>query len=124
MDLVPEEPPEELSGCADDDAEPKFDAMDEIQWLRDELAAKEQELANKDREKAQALVESEGMTIVTPHGKIPNPALKVRDNARAEVARLCREFGLSPASRVGLQSSKKKGNAASAIESILKAKTA
>jgi phage terminase small subunit len=64
------------------------------------------------------------MTIVTPHGKIPNPALKVRDNARAEVARLCREFGLSPASRVGLQSSKKKGNAASAIESILKAKTA
>lgn len=75
-------------------------------------------------EKAQALIQSEGMTITTPQGKILNPALKVRDNARAEVARLCREFGLSPASRVGLQSSKKKGNAASAIESILKAKTA
>ena len=55
MDLVPEEPPEELSGSADDDAEPKFDASDEIQWLQAELAAKEQELADKDREKAQAL---------------------------------------------------------------------
>jgi P27 family predicted phage terminase small subunit len=81
-------------------------------------------LAAAEWEKAQELVESEGMTIITPQGKIQNPALKVRDNARAEVARLCREFGLSPASRVGLQSSKKKGNAASAIESILKAKTA
>ena len=81
-------------------------------------------LAAAEWEKAQAMIESEGMTIVTPQGKILNPALKVRDNARAEVARLCREFGLSPASRVGLQSSKKKGNAASAIESILKAKTA
>ena len=45
LDLVPEEPPEELSGSADDDAEPKFDAMDEIQWLRDELAEKDRELA-------------------------------------------------------------------------------
>ena len=56
---MPEEPPEELSGSADDDAEPKFDASDEIQWLQAELAAKEQELSEKDREKAQALADKD-----------------------------------------------------------------
>lgn len=79
-------------------------------------------LAAAEWEKAQAEVEVEGMTIITPQGKIQNPAIKIRDNARAEVARLCREFGLSPASRVGLQSSKKKTNGESILESMLQAK--
>ena len=81
-------------------------------------------LAAAEWEKAAAIVETGGLITDSPQGRYQNPAIKVRDAARAEVARLCREFGLSPASRVGLQSSKKKGNAASAIESILKAKTA
>ena len=67
LDLVPEDPPE---GSADDDAEPKFDAMDEIQWLRDELAAKAQELSDKDRELAELRARLQS------GGSLPQPTCK------------------------------------------------
>ena len=49
---------------------------------------------------------------------------KVRDDARAEASKIGKEFGLTPASRVGLVSSRKQKGDASGIESLLKTKTA
>lgn len=49
---------------------------------------------------------------------------KARDEARDQVAKLSREFGLTPASRVGLVGSGKSKGDASGIEALLKSKTA
>jgi len=80
--------------------------------------------ASAEFERAHVAVQEKGLVLETPHGCVINPMKKARDDARAEVARLSKCFGLTPSDRVGLVSSKKAKGDASGIESILKSKTA
>jgi P27 family predicted phage terminase small subunit len=75
-------------------------------------------------ERADAKCREEGLVIETAQGKWQNPMKKVRDDAWAEASKIGKEFGLTPASRVGLVSSRKQKGDASGIESLLKTKTA
>ena len=75
-------------------------------------------------ERADAEVRRDGLVIETAQGRWQNPMKKVRDDARAEASKIGKEFGLTPASRVGLASSRKQKGDASGIESLLKTKTA
>jgi P27 family predicted phage terminase small subunit len=58
-------------------------------------------------ERADAEVRQTGLVIETAQGKWQNPMKKVRDDAWAEASKIGKEFGLTPASRVGLVSSRK-----------------
>jgi P27 family predicted phage terminase small subunit len=76
-------------------------------------------------ERADAEVQRDGLVIETAQGKWQNPMKKVRDDARAEASKIGKEFGLTPASRVGLVSSRKNTQGdASGIDALLKPKTA
>lgn len=72
-------------------------------------------------ERADAKCREEGLVIETAQGKWQNPMKKVRDDAWAEASKIGKEFGLTPASRVGLVSSRKQsGTGGSAITAFLK----
>jgi P27 family predicted phage terminase small subunit len=76
-------------------------------------------------ERADAEVRQTGLVVETAQGKWQNPMKKVRDDAWAEASKLGREFGLTPASRVGLVSSRKQQQGdASGIDALLKPKFA
>ena len=76
-------------------------------------------------ERAHASVLAEGMVVECRGQKWQNPMKKVRDDAWAEASRIGKEFGLTPASRVGLVSSRKNTQGdASGIDALLKPKTA
>jgi P27 family predicted phage terminase small subunit len=75
-------------------------------------------------ERAEAEVRQTGLAIESPHGKKENPSKKVRDDAWAEASKIGKEFGLTPASRVGLVSSRKQKGDASGIDALLKPKIA
>jgi P27 family predicted phage terminase small subunit len=75
-------------------------------------------------ERAEATCREKGLVLETAQGAYISPWKKLRDDARAEVARLSKCFGLTPADRVGLKSSGKPKGDASGIESLLKSKTA
>lgn len=81
-------------------------------------------LAQAEWEAANALVQEGGLITDSPQGRYANPAIKVREGAWDKVAKLSREFGLSPASRVGLQTNQKAKGDATGIEALLKKKTA
>jgi P27 family predicted phage terminase small subunit len=75
-------------------------------------------------ERADAEVRQAGLVIETAQGKWQNPMKKVRDDAWAEASKIGKEFGLTPASRVGLVSSRKQKGDASGIDALLKPKIA
>lgn len=75
-------------------------------------------------ERSDATCREKGLVLETAQGSYISPWKKLRDDARAEVARLSKCFGLTPADRVGLKSSGKPKGDASGIESLLKSKTA
>lgn len=80
-------------------------------------------LAAAEFEAAQAMVTAGGLVVETRNGERGlNPAIKAREIAADKLAKFCREFGLSPASRVGLKAdAKPKTNA---LAEILQKKTA
>ena len=75
-------------------------------------------------ERMAAACREKGLVLETAQGSYISPWKKARDEARAEVMRLSKEFGLTPASRVGLVGSGKSKGDASGIEALLKSKTA
>jgi P27 family predicted phage terminase small subunit len=75
-------------------------------------------------ERMAAACREKGLVLETAQGSYISPWKKARDEARAEVMRLSKEFGLTPASRVGLVGSGKSKGDASGIEALLKPKTA
>lgn len=75
-------------------------------------------------ERMAAACREKGLVLETAQGSYISPWKKARDEARAEVMRLSKEFGLTPASRVGLVASGKSKGDASGIEALLKSKTA
>lgn len=75
-------------------------------------------------ERADATCREKGLVLENGHGACISGWKKLRDDARAEVARLSKCFGLTPADRVGLKSSRKPKGDASGIELLLKSKTA
>lgn len=75
-------------------------------------------------ERAEDEVRHTGLAIESLHGKKENPSKKVRDDAWAEASKIGKEFGLTPASRVGLVSSRRQKGDASGIEALLKPKFA
>lgn len=80
-------------------------------------------LAHSEWTRANQMVTDGGLITDSPQGRYKNPAITVRDAARTEMMRLVREFGLTPASRVGLQSNKKTKGDVTGIEALLKTKT-
>lgn len=75
-------------------------------------------------ERMAAACKEKGLVLETKQGSYISPWKKARDEARDQVAKLSREFGLTPASRVGLVASGKSKGDASGIEALLKSKTA
>jgi len=75
-------------------------------------------------ERMAAMCKEKGLVLETKQGSYISPWKKARDEARDQVAKLSREFGLTPASRVGLVASGKSKGDASGIEALLKSKTA
>jgi P27 family predicted phage terminase small subunit len=71
-------------------------------------------------ERAEATCRERGLVLETAQGAYISPWKKLRDDARSEVARLGKCFGLTPADRVGLSSKKDVKGDASGIETLLK----
>lgn len=82
----------------------------------DGIALQDVAVVNAQLEMTNRAIAREGLTIVTEHGRVRNPATTAAAQLRSALAKYVANLGLSPAARVGLVSSWDGGGGASGDE--------